>query len=71
VQFPTHRDEVLKRLDPVAEFRFRMGPSSSSPDITVDLRHAVASSRSDSFRNMNDLIDCVKDELRRAEKPVV
>jgi hypothetical protein len=64
VQFPAHREDVLKRLEPAAaEFRF-------APDIAVDLRHAVSSSRNEVFRTMNDLIDCVKDELRRAEKPV-
>lgn len=62
VQFPASREEVLGKLPPVAEYRFREG-------ITVDLRHAVASSRKEIFRMMNELIDCVKEELRRAEKP--
>ena len=60
VQFPCSREEVLRRLGPKAEFPVRQG-------ITVDLRHAVESCRLESFRNLNDLIDCVKDELRRME----
>lgn len=59
VKFPANRDDVLKRLGPMSDFHFK-------GDIVVDLRHAVANSRSETFRNMNDLIDCVKDELRRA-----
>jgi hypothetical protein len=64
VQFPAARDTVLGGLHPVDEFQLREG-------ISVDLRHAVASSRKESFRNMNELIDCVKEELRRADRHVV
>jgi hypothetical protein len=60
VRFPATREEVLRCLPAVAEFRVRT--------VSVDLREAIAESRAQSFRNMYDLIDAVKDEIRRAEK---
>ena len=60
VQFPADRDGVIRRLEPGAEFRIREG-------ISVDLKEAVEHSRLKSFRNLGDLVDCVKDELRRQE----
>ena len=60
VHFPISREEVLRRLAAKAEMRMREG-------ITVDLRHAVEACSLHNFRNLNDLIDCVKGELRRME----
>jgi hypothetical protein len=60
VQFPADRDGVLNRLAPEAEIRLREG-------IVVDLRQAVERSRAGIFRSLGDLVDCVKDELRRQE----
>lgn len=60
VQFPAGPDDVLRKLDPGAEFRIKEG-------IAIDLSQAVIESHLILFRNMNDLIDCVKDALRRAE----
>lgn len=60
VQFPADREGVISRLAPGAEFRLREG-------IIVDLHHAVERSRTKTFRNLGDLVDCVKDELRRQE----
>jgi hypothetical protein len=60
VQFPTDPGGVLARLEPGAEFRLREG-------IVVDLHQAVEHSRAKTFRNIGDLVDCVKDELRRME----
>jgi hypothetical protein len=59
VSFPASREEVLRSLPPGAEFHVR--------SVAVDLREAVAESRTGTFRFLNDLIDCVKDALRRAE----
>jgi hypothetical protein len=60
VQFPATHDAVLRKLAPGTEFRIKEG-------IAIDLRQAVMESHTEVFRNMNDLIDCVKDALRRAE----
>jgi hypothetical protein len=60
VNFPATRDEVLNRLPPVCEFKVRT--------VSVDLREAVAESRAQRFTTLYDLIDAVKDEIRRAEK---
>ncbi len=60
VQFPADRDGVISRLEPGAEFRLKEG-------IVVDLRHALEHSRTRIFRNLGELVDCVKDELRRQE----
>lgn len=60
VQFPADREEVFRRIAPNAEFRIREG-------IVVDLHQAVEHSRTRNFRNLGDLVDCVKDELRRQE----
>lgn len=60
VQFPATRENVVGKLEPGAEFRLKEG-------IVVDLRSAVERSRSRIFRNPNELVDCVKDELRRQE----
>lgn len=60
VQFPTDKEGVSSRLEPGAEFRLKEG-------IVVDLRQALDHSRAKTFRNLNDLVDVVKDELRRQE----
>lgn len=60
VKFPANREEVLAKLSPVAEFRIK-------PGMAVDVREAVGRSRISEFRHLNDLVDCVKDALRRAE----
>jgi hypothetical protein len=60
VQFPATRDAVIDKLEPGAEFRLKEG-------IVVDLKSAVERSRNKVFRNPNELVDCVKDELRRQE----
>jgi hypothetical protein len=60
VRFPASREDVLRSLPPACEFRART--------VSVDLREAIAESRTPSFRNLYDLIDAVKDEIRRAEK---
>jgi hypothetical protein len=60
VRFPATREEVLRCLPPAAEFRVRT--------VSVDLHEAIAESRARSFGNMYDLIDAVKDGIRRAEK---
>jgi hypothetical protein len=60
MQFPAEKETVLSRLEPGAEFRIREG-------VAVDLRQALDHSRSKVFRNPNELVDCVKDELRRQE----
>lgn len=60
VKFPSTRDEVLQKLPPGSEFRIK--------DVVIDLREAVAECRIPVFRNTFDLIDCVKDAIRRAEK---
>ena len=60
VQFPALPGDVLARLEGGKEFRI-------GKDIILDLRHAVANCRKDVFRNVNEVIDCVKDELRRME----
>lgn len=60
VRFPASREDVLRSLPPAAEFRART--------VSVDLREAITDSRAQSFRNLYDLIDAVKDEIRRAEK---
>lgn len=60
VQFPADRNGVINRIEPGAEFRIREG-------ISVDLKEAVEHSRLKLFRNLGDLVDCVKDELRRQE----
>jgi hypothetical protein len=60
VKFPSSREEVLQKLPPGSEFRIK--------DVVIDLREAVAECRIPVFRNTFDLIDCVKDAIRRAEK---
>jgi len=60
VKFPSTRDEVLQKLPPGSEFRIK--------DVSVDLREAVAGSHIPLFRSSSDLIDCVKDAIRKAEK---
>jgi len=60
VKFPSSRDEVLQKLPPGSEFRIK--------DVVIDLREAVTECRIPIFRNTFDLIDCVKDAIRRAEK---
>lgn len=60
VNFPAGKDEVLRALPPDAEFRVSVA--------AVDLREAVMESKAREFRGLYDLIDCVKDELRRAER---
>lgn len=60
VKFPADRGQVLEKLDPGAEFLVR-------PGVALDMREAVELSRVSEFRNLNDLIDCVKDALRRAD----
>jgi hypothetical protein len=60
VQFPADRQGVLNRIAPDAEFRLKEG-------IVVDLKQAVEKSRTQTFRTLGDLVDCVKDELRRQE----
>jgi hypothetical protein len=60
VHFPVSRDDVLRSLPASAEFRAR--------GIAVDLREAIADSRTQVFRSLSDLIDAVKDEIRRSEK---
>jgi hypothetical protein len=59
VKFPSSPEEILHKLPP--EPFFKKGP------VSIDLREAVAASRLDRFRSMNDLIDCVKDAIREAE----
>lgn len=60
VQFPADREGVVTRLVEGAEFRLKEG-------IVVDLHQALEHSRTRVFRNIGDLVDCVKDELRRME----
>jgi hypothetical protein len=60
VMFPAYKSEVLHCLSPGAELRTR-------GELSISLRDAVVHSRSQVFRNLNDLVDCVKDELRRVE----
>lgn len=60
VIFPADRGQVLDKLDPGAEF-------SVKPGMALDVREAVELSRVPVFRNLNDLIDCIKDALRRAD----
>lgn len=60
VRFPATREDVLHGLPAASEFHVR--------SVSVDLREAIAESSSPSFRNMYDLIDAVKDGIRRAEK---
>ncbi len=61
VQYPADRPTVMQKLAPGAEFRLKEG-------IEVDLKKAVEQSRMKIFRNLGDLVDSVKDELRRMEK---
>lgn len=60
VHFPSSREEIIRKLPVDAVFKARM--------VAIDLREAVAASRLGQFRGMNDLIDCVKDAIREAEK---
>jgi len=59
VKLPSTREEVLDKLPPGSEFRIK--------GIAVDLREAVSVSKIPLFRTTFDLIDCVKDAIRRAE----
>lgn len=61
VQFPADQQSVLQKLAPGAEFRLKEG-------IEVDIKGAIEHSQLKSFRNLGDLVDSVKDELRRMEK---
>lgn len=60
VRFPATREDVLHCLPAASEFHVR--------SVSVDLREAITESSSPSFRNLYDLIDAVKDGIRRAEK---
>ncbi|HLP41674.1 MAG TPA: hypothetical protein VK465_09220, partial [Fibrobacteria bacterium] len=60
VQFPSDQQGVISHLEPGAEFRIREG-------ISVDLKDSVEKARVKVFRNLGDLVDAVKDELRRQE----
>jgi hypothetical protein len=60
VKFPSTQDEILQKLPPGAEFKVRT--------VTVDLREALTECHTRNFRTMYDVIDCVKDSIRRAEK---
>ncbi len=60
VQFPAGPDDIMRKLEPGAAFRIKEG-------ISIDLRNAVMECHKVIFRNMNELIDCVKDAFRRAE----
>lgn len=57
VKFPATKEEVLAGLIPPSEVRFR--------GFEVDLREAVTESRAREFRTVYELIECVKDALRR------
>ena len=60
VKFPSSREDILQRLSPDSIFKVRM--------VSLDLREAVAASRLSQFRSMNEIIDCVKDAIRGAER---
>lgn len=60
VRFPADQEGVLAKVAPGAELRLREG-------IVVDLHLAIEHSRPRSYRSIGDLVDCVKDELRRME----
>jgi hypothetical protein len=60
VKLPSTREEVLQKLPPGSEFRIK--------GVAVDLREAVSGSKAAMFRTTFDLIDCVKDAIRRSEK---
>lgn len=60
LRFPASREDALRFLPAAAEFRVR--------SVSVDLREAISDSSAQTFRNLYDLIDAVKDEIRRAEK---
>ena len=51
---------MLQKLAPGVEFRLKEG-------IEVDLKGAIEHSRLKIFRNLGELVDSVKDELRRME----
>ncbi len=59
-KFPSTREEILEKLVSGAQFKVRA--------VSIGLRDAVSHSRTSVFRSMYDLIDCVKDEIRRVEK---
>lgn len=59
VKFPASREDILQKLPPDAAFKVRK--------VSLDLREAVGASRLGQFRNMNEIIDCVKDAIREAE----
>lgn len=61
VQFPADPESVLHKLKPGAELRLKEG-------IEVDLKDAIEHSRTKLYRNLGELVDAVKDELRRIEK---
>jgi hypothetical protein len=60
VRFPATREDVLRSLPAVAEFRVRSA--------SVDLREAIQESSAPMFQNTYELIEAVKDEFRRSEK---
>ena len=61
VRFPASREDVLHCLPPTAEFK-------AARTVSVDLREAINDSQAQSFRNLYDLIEAVKDEVRLAGK---
>jgi hypothetical protein len=60
VRFPAAREDVLRCLPAVAEFRVRSA--------SVDVREAIQESSARVFQNTYELIEAVKDEFRRSEK---
>ncbi|MDB5106906.1 MAG: hypothetical protein JWP91_4595 [Fibrobacteres bacterium] len=60
VVFPATQEDVLAKLAPGTAFRVKT--------VSIDLHEAVTHCRAQSFRNIYDVIDCVKEEIRRAEK---
>jgi len=59
VRFPASREDVLRCLPPTAEFK-------AARTVSVDLREAITDSQAQAFRNLYDLIEAVKDEVRRS-----
>lgn len=60
VRFPASREDVLRCLPAVSEFRVRSA--------SVDVRESIQESSAGQFQNTYELIEAVKDEFRRAEK---
>lgn len=59
-RFPAAKEDVLAALVPPTEFRLG--------GFEVDLREAVTEARAREFRSVFELIECVKDELRRSAR---